>query len=124
MAQDAVDHARLCNNGDDLHPGAAFADQRVNFENFPQQPSPCPAGFSGEVGILIGRAGLRCDFGEILYPLAGCSRAVAIGTVVALTMPAGIWDMGGYVPSCYNSWFAYSLGVKWLISYKSCGVRQ
>jgi hypothetical protein len=45
MAQDAVDHPRLCNNGDDLHPGTAFADKRVNFKDFSEQARPGAPGF-------------------------------------------------------------------------------
>jgi len=35
MAQDAVDHPRVCNKGDDPHAGATRADQRFGFENLP-----------------------------------------------------------------------------------------
>jgi hypothetical protein len=35
MAQDAVHDARLRNDGNDLHLGAARAQQRVDFEDLP-----------------------------------------------------------------------------------------
>jgi len=35
MAQDAVHDAGLSDDGNDLHPGAAGAQQRVDFENLP-----------------------------------------------------------------------------------------
>jgi hypothetical protein len=65
MAQDAVDHPRLCNKGDDLHPGAAFADQRVNFKDFSEQARPGAAGFSRKVGIVLLCAGFGCRTGAV-----------------------------------------------------------
>jgi hypothetical protein len=37
MAQDAVDHARIGDEGDDAHAGTACANQGVGFENILQQ---------------------------------------------------------------------------------------
>jgi len=65
MAQDAVDHPRLCNNRDDLHPGAALADQRVNFKGFSEQARPGASGFPGEVGIVLLCAGFGCRTGSL-----------------------------------------------------------
>jgi hypothetical protein len=53
MAQDAVDHARFCNKGDDLHPGAAFADKRVNFKDLSEQARPGAPGFPRKLALRI-----------------------------------------------------------------------
>ena len=53
MVQDAVDNTRLGNKGDDPHAGAASADQRICFEDLPDQARPRAAGFPGAVGIVF-----------------------------------------------------------------------
>jgi hypothetical protein len=58
MAQDAIDDPRLCNKGNDLHAGATGANQRVHFEDFPEQARPGASGFPGEVGIVLVRLGV------------------------------------------------------------------
>jgi hypothetical protein len=61
MAQDAVDDPRVCNKRDDLHAGATGADQRVHFEDFPEQARPRAPGFPGEVGIVPLRGCVCCN---------------------------------------------------------------
>jgi hypothetical protein len=53
VAQDAVCDPRACNKGDDLHPGATGADQRIHYEGFPEQARPRAPGFPGEGGIVL-----------------------------------------------------------------------
>jgi hypothetical protein len=52
MAQNAVDDARVGNKGDDAHPEAARAQQRIGLENLPDQPRPRAARFPGTIRIL------------------------------------------------------------------------
>jgi len=65
MAQDAVDDPRLCNQGDDPHPGTALADQRVNFKYFPQQARPRAPRCPRKVGIALLCAGFGCRTGTV-----------------------------------------------------------
>jgi len=53
MAQNAVHNPGLSNDGDDPQLGAARAQERVDFEDFPQQARPRAPGFLGEVGIAV-----------------------------------------------------------------------
>ena len=53
MPQDAVDDARVRDEGDDLHLGAAATDHGVDLENLREQTGPCPAGLPGKVGIVL-----------------------------------------------------------------------
>ncbi len=41
VTQDAVDHAGLSDDGDDLHLGAAVTKQRIRFEDAADQLRPC-----------------------------------------------------------------------------------
>ncbi len=52
MLQDAVDHARICNKGNDAHPSAATAQQWIHLENFLDQPSPRAARLPGGIRIV------------------------------------------------------------------------
>ena len=47
-----VDHARLCDKGDDPHAGAARAHQEIDLEDFPDQAGPRAAALPGKVGIV------------------------------------------------------------------------
>jgi len=60
MAQDAVDDARVCNEGDDPHAGAALAKERICLEDFPQKASPQASGFPGGVGIVLAEMSVYC----------------------------------------------------------------
>ena len=97
MAHDTVDDARVGNNRDDAHAGAAgAASQRVSLENFPDQSSPGAAGLPGEVGIVpplgrgsAGRGAVGLSVG------ADDSAPVRIGAVEALTVASRVGNMRG-----------------------------
>ena len=96
MAQDAVDHARFCNKGDDLHPGAAFADKRVNFKDFSEQARPGAPGFPRKVGIVLLRVGVCRGIGVVAIGARnGGSGPVRVGAIEALAMAPGIWNVRG-----------------------------
>ena len=87
MAQDAVDHARFCNKGDDLHPGAAFADKRVNFKDFSEQARPGAPGFPRKVGIVLLRVGVCRGIGVVAIGARnGGSGPVRVGAIEAFTL--------------------------------------
>ena len=44
VAQDAVDHAGLGDDGDDLHLGAAVTKQRIGFVDATDELRPCSSG--------------------------------------------------------------------------------
>lgn len=94
VSHDAVDNAWICNDGDNLHARPTATQQRVNLENLPQQPGPCPAGLLGEVRVLVRPAGFCSGTSEILHGLGAYSCPVVVGSVVPLIMLAGIGDMG------------------------------
>ena len=95
MPQDAINHACISNNGDNLHLSAAGTQHGINFKNLAQQARPCAASFLGELRVLVGPGGLCCGAGEILRHSGGYSRPVAIGPIRASSMLAGIGDMRG-----------------------------
>jgi len=53
MAQDTVDHAGICNKGDDAHGRPAAAQEGIGFEDFLDQPSPGAASFPGKIRIVL-----------------------------------------------------------------------
>jgi len=64
VPQDAVDNARIRNDGDNLHPCPTATQQGVNLENLPQEPGPCPA-YCSEIwlsGICLQHKGLYLGF--------------------------------------------------------------
>ena len=68
VPQDPVDHARICNKGDDVHAGAAgSASPRVSPEDSPNRTSPRAAGFAAGIATV---------------PVLGCS-----GGIAAVPMP-------------------------------------
>ena len=101
MAQDAVDDARVRNQGNDAHAGAARAKQRIDFEDFSNQAGPRAAGLPGGVRIVLPGACVSRSRG--VAGIGGRNRrsgAVGVGAVPALAMTSGIRDVRGYVLSC------------------------
>lgn len=96
MAQDPVDHARISNQGDDAHAGAAgSASQRVGLENLPDQTSPRAPGLPAQIGIVLvlGRWG-----GLVAVPLRMGRRdpaSVGIRAVESLTVASRVGNMRG-----------------------------
>lgn len=94
MAYDAVDHARLCNKGDDAHASAAGAQKGVGLENFPYQPCPGAAGLPGAIRIVPLRMLLcRQAGGLAMRGRQGNPSAVGIRSIESLTMFSRIRDM-------------------------------
>jgi len=93
MPQDSINHACISNNGDNLHLSATGTQHGIYFKNLGKQARPCAASIFGELRVLVGPGGLCCGTGEILRHSGGYSRAVAIGSIRASGMLAGIGNM-------------------------------
>jgi hypothetical protein len=75
------------NKGDDLHPGAAFADKRVNFKDFSEQARPGAPGFPRKVGIVLLRVGVCRGIGVVAIGARnGDSGPVRVGAIEAFML--------------------------------------
>lgn len=95
MAQDEVDDARVGNQRDDAHAGAAgSASQGVSLEDFPDQSSPGAAGLPGEAGIVprLGR-GSAGNGAVGLSVGADDSAPIRVGAVEALAVASRVGNM-------------------------------
>ena len=92
MPQDSINHACISNDGDNLHLRAAGTQHGIYFKNLGKQACPYAASFLGELRVSSG--GLWRGASEILPHSGGFSRPVAIGSIRASGMLAGIGNKG------------------------------
>ncbi len=94
MAQNTIDDAGICNEGEDAHTPPAEAKEGIRFENFLNQPSPRAAGFAGEIRIILfGMFPCRAGRALALCGRYGNTGPVGVGAIEPLTMAPRIRDM-------------------------------